>query len=1638
MTITFCQDRKFRKFNGDPLQYRNFKMNFETHIESKFKDPKILLCLLLQHFEPKLRNRFQHFTDKGDAGYLMALERLEMEYGQPCIIVDAYEQRLKQTDAVKSNDPDSLKRFSELLEKTLIVLEDIQFYGSINSLDTMTYLVNKLPFDMRKSWVKEATTFQNRNKRIADFTQFVQFVARKSQAANSLYGHRVLGSQFKKGPTTSFKAKKTLESSSTCTTTTAQPDKHYQSDRQASKCYFCNSDDHLLLQCPKLNKTPVEERSKFVKSRRLCYKCLSARHRTYQCRRRAPCTIKDCKGTYHHTLLHIFKETKSQSSAREAPVVSTFAATNSTLETKTHNETRSVYLCIVPVRVRYGNEELHAYAFLDQGSTHTFCDKAFAEKLQVSKQPEQLHMQTLTGTQQLEGFTCALKILPLDSDEEYSLTSVFVLDDIPIRPNLVPAKGKLQEMPHLKDIEFPQIKADKVTLLIGADIPELFLSTDYRKGRRGQPTAIKTPLGWSLLGPSLTASLATNCFVGFVNSQDEVLHKQICSLWETDFQPETSLQMPTSREDRITLELFKSSVVQVAGHYQLPLPWKPNVEQLPNSLSLSQRRLVSLKKRLLKDAELFSKYSNTIDSYIEKGYARRVPTEQLDSKEKVWYLPHHPVYHPHKPNKVRIVFDCAAKQAGISLNDALMSGPDLINSLLGVLIRFRKNPIALVADIESMFHQVFVHPSHCNALRFLWWPQGNLKVEPVPHQMLVHIFGATSSPVCAAFCLRQTALDFGKQYDSFISDIVDHNFYVDDCLVSVDTASQAIAVVEQLTSHLRQGGFRLTKWLTNDETVLEAIPQSERSKTLEGHDLDCSSNNRVLGVKWNFIDDVFFFSVKLPKSLPLTRRGLLSMLSSIFDPLGLLAPIMLCPKIVLQELCRNGFGWDDPIPESHAKRWTNWVDTLPLLEGIQVRRCFQPYTPEHLISAQLHHFSDASQLAYGACSYLRLLYKNGQIHCSLLIGKSRLAPIKSISVPRLELTAAVLASKLDLMLRKELSFHVTSTTFWSDSTAVLHMIANSSKRFPVFVSNRIATIERNVSQNSLWKYVPSQLNPADLTSRGITAREFSENSTWLNGPDFLSKPEECWPQSPDVSQFLLPLELLPRSSKKSEVFLAVDTTSTDRLLERYSSFHSLLKTTSWLIRYKSFLLAKVKRTPYQLTEPISVSELQTAEIELIKYVQIHHFPSLIKMLNSQRVFKKGECPRYLSKLQPIVIKGVLRVGGRLANAPVDWEVKHPIILPSDSIFTKLLIEKHHTNIGHGGMSHTWTSLRQKYWVVKGASTVRRILGKCILCSRRNATAGQQLMADLPESRLQSNSPPFSYIGVDYFGPFFVKQGRSKTKRYGCIFSCLTTRAVHIEVAADLSTDSFINALRRFISRRGHPQKIWSDNGTNFVGAERVLREALKAWNKNQINNYLRQREISWQFNPPTASHMGGSWERMIRSIRRILSTLLHTQIVSDDVLSTLMAEVEGILNSRPLTPVILDPKANEALTPNHLLLLRGTPNIPPGIFEKRDCYAKRRWAQVQYLANQFWFRWVREFLPSINSRSKWQLKSRNFQENDLVLVVDQTQPRSRWALGRVIQIFPDKNGVVRTALVKTALAVMKRPITKLCLVEANQ
>ncbi|KAK6194435.1 hypothetical protein SNE40_000069 [Patella caerulea] len=310
------------------------------------------------------------------------------------------------------------------------------------------------------------------------------------------------------------------------------------------------------------------------------------------------------------------------------------------------------------------------------------------------------------------------------------------------------------------------------------------------------------------------------------------------------------------------------------------------------------------------------------------------------------------------------------------------------------------------------------------------------------------------------------------------------------------------------------------------------------------------------------------------------------------------------------------------------------------------------------------------------------------------------------------------------------------------------------------------------------------------------------------------------------------------------------------------------------------------------------------------------------------------------------------------------------------------------------------------------------------------------MSDLPKDRVTAGEPPFTRTGVDYFGPFLVKRGRSEVKRYGCLFTCLTTRSIHIEVSHTLDTDSFLNALQRFIARRGEPREIRSDNGTNFVGGQAELSKSIKLWNSDKIHNFMLKKEIKWIFNTPAASHMGGVWERQIRTVRTVLKGLLNQQPLDDEGLTTLMCIVEGIVNSRPITKLSDDPRDSEPLTPNHLLLLRSGPTIPSGIFVKQDLY-QRRWRQVQYLADIFWHRWLREYLPALQARQKWFVPKRNLEEGDLVLIKDDKTPRYQWPLGLIVNTYPGKDGFVRSVKVKTQIGVFDRPVDKICFLEGQ-
>lgn len=444
-----------------------------------------------------------------------------------------------------------------------------------------------------------------------------------------------------------------------------------------------------------------------------------------------------------------------------------------------------------------------------------------------------------------------------------------------------------------------------------------------------------------------------------------------------------------------------------------------------------------------------------------------------------------------------------------------------------------------------------------------------------------------------------------------------------------------------------------------------------------------------------------------------------------------------------------------------------------------------------------------------------------------------------------------------------------------------------------------------------------------------------------------------------------------------------------------------------------------------------MDDLSEAETSTVRFSQLERFLDEIAALSSGKSKVKRESHIY--KLDPIYNRGLLRVGGRLNKSSMPEDTKHPLLLAKDQHISGLILRHIHEQLGHGGRNHVLSKLRKRYWITNADSAVKKVITKCYICRLMRGKVGEQKMADLPTETVVPDLPPFTHVGVDYFGPIDVKRGRTILKRCGVLFTCMSSRAVHLEIAHSLDTDSCINALRRFICRRGQVSTMRSDNGTNFVGAERELRKAWTSLDNDKIQRTMAQEGIKWIFNTPASSHHGGIWERIIRMVGKILNTVLRQQCLDEEGLHTVLCEVEAILNDRPVTKLSYDPNDLEPLPPNHILLMKGKPVLPPELFEKRDMYIKIRWRQSQYLADLFWKRWTQEYLPLLQERQKWNTERRNFVPGDVVVIVDSTAPRGSWILGRILETFNDKKGLVRSVRLQTKTSVLERPVTKICL-----
>ena len=1651
-------------FSGDILKFPTWLNSYEALIERRTDVASERLYFLGRYTGGDARSCIQgYLTLHTDEAYVQAKSMLIHRYGDKVKIGRAYKKKLEEWPIIKAQEGDKLQKLADFLWQCQAVMATIKYLSTLDCEEENQKIVRKLPYHVAHRWsrvIDRCLYAGGRNPyeyatmpegHYPSFTDFCQFVSDEARIACGPCNTRV--HQEHRGSDSTGKYRKAGTFSTQVSSLSVEPAEP-QNKKNPLRCTFCKG-AHFISKCDAFLKQDVETKKAYALGNGLCFGCLRRNHRYRECKSRNPKLMEDHRG-------HEAAETqKTQTSKKDSNKVDKHSSQGSATSLKVGTSLKDagargiLHAMIVPVILSHKDnpkEEILTYALLDSMSDSCFVKDDLLRRLQANSISMDLEITTLTKKEVIKVKTAqGLMIRGVNEQAVLQLPKTYGREEINIDRSLIPKPETVQSWSYLQHVSeelHPYQDDIDVGLLIGSNCSAAMMPKQIVAREDHEPYGMKTCLGWGVVGwvqPPDDSDHGRNTHFVYRTSCREVNPVEVKRMFEVEFN-ENIKGEKVSVEDQEFLQIAETGIHQRPdGHFELPLPLKKGM-QLPNNRVIAVKRLNQLKAKMCKSQKYKEDYMSCMKNALERGYAEPVPANQLEGKPgRIWYVPHHGVYHPRKPEKLRVVYDCSAECEGEALNRWLLQGPDMTNNLTGILCRFREEPVALTCDVEGMFHQVGVNEEDRDLLRFLWWDNGDLNQEPREYRMTVHLFGATSSPACANFALKTTADKFKEEYGQQAADFIRKDFYVDDGLKAVETADAAIELVKTSTALCKAGGFNLHKFTSNNKSVVEGIPEDIRAKNIQQIDLrhDALPVERTLGVEWCLESDTFQFRITL-SAKPATRRGILSTISSIYDPLGLVAPLLLTGKKIMQEICRDNKSWDEPISDDVRAKWEMWKSDLLNLSEISIPRCYKPDNFGSLTTVQLHHFCDASLAGYGQCSYLRMMDDKSQVATSLVMAKARVTPTKSVTIPRLELAAAVTSAKVSEFLNKELTFKGVDNYYWTDSKVVLGYIANNSKRFHIYVANRVQQI-RNRTEVTEWHYVQTKTNPADLSSRGVTADELVTSQLWWKGPPFLA--------STDVLPLLTEALPIPDGDPEvKEVKKCTVHSSTAKVpkyadlstrLEYFSNWHRARKAVALCRRYVKILKNRSMKQKVTVDQP-TVADICEAEKILLRAEQQKHLPECYKSLKLTGAYPTDRCDvkqrrnnmkhvTNLYRLDPYLgTDELIRVGGRIRRADIPRDQAHPIIIPNGHI-SKLLIQFYHQRTGHAGRSTTLGEVRAAgYWLLRGRVAVSSVIHQCVTCRKLRCAPAAQKMGDLPADRLEP-APCFTYTGVDYFGPFYIKEGRSERKRWGCLFTCLVTRAIHIEVAATLSTDSFLNAFRRFVGRRGPVRVLRSDRGTNFVGAKAEMAAALAEMDQEKIKRKLLADGCDWaefKMNVPQASHMGGAWERMIRSARVALTSLLdqHASSLDDELLHTLMIEAEAIVNSRPLT--CLEPDS-EPLTPFQLLTLKSKVALPPpGNFVKEDLYCRKRWRRVQHLANEFWSRWTKEYLPTLQKRQKWSKPHMNLEVGDMVMLTDETNPRCQWSKALVTRTHPSEDGLIRKLTVKTLTGEYERPIHK--------
>lgn len=1390
-----------------------------------------------------------------------------------------------------------------------------------------------------------------------------------------------------------------------------------------SRCHICNG-DHKVASCDKFKHMSVDERKNVVYKHRLCYRCLHANHQARICKSSYNCA--KC-GRWHNTMLHDDQANlvKPEGSNEKKPLSVSADAEVQAGSSKTvmyvNSVNSHVILSTAVIHVKNASgRSVSCRAVLDSGSQMSFVTKECAQRLCLSMQPLELSIAGIGQTSATATTAASVDLYSRFGDFQMSV-ELFVL---PIITNKLPAHQinttalniPNQVKKQLADPQFDQ--PGTIDMLLGAD-----LFFEVLRGEQlvisEQATAHLTALGWIITGkvPLGVSQIDESAVVQVATSLNALSALSLISATKND----------QHEEKRQAEEMFVHTVQKDStGRFVVRLPLSRGPQALGNSLNMARSRFLNLERRLLRNNVLAKSYDDFMKEYISMGHMEIV-SEPGD--EMCYYLPHHAVVKSDSlTTKTRVVFDASAiTSSGLSLNDIMLRGPTVQSDLYSILLRFRTHDVVLTADVEKMYRQVSVAQEDQDLQRILYRSSPQ---DPLVHYRLKTVtYGTKSAPFLATRCLLHLS---DHTPDPMSKRVIKQDFYVDDLLTGADSEEECFQLYIKLSKTLQGAGMPLRKWCSNSSALLSRIPQSQTDPAflLRLNEEDTIS---TLGLSWQPSVDQFRFLIK--KYVPpnrMTKRTLLSDIHRIYDPIGFLTPVLIRGKIFIQQLWALKIDWDSLLPEEIQERWKVFYQGLEYLQHLGIPRSTITTKPS---AVQIHGFCDASQQAFGASVYVRSTTNSGSFQSVLFTSKSRVTPMKQTTIPRLELCGAALLAEVISEVTAELEkvdIHVprSDIVLWTDSMIVIAWI-NCVIPLKAYVANRVAQIVE-LTEPKQWRHVPTMDNPADLISRGVDPETFLQSSLWWNGPTWLSRSESSWPTIPEQ------VENVPEVRPMTLALLAP--TESNELLSNHSVWSRLVRLTAWLLRFKNNSQCHAECTKQRKLGCLSVLELQSAQAVWVRYAQQKAFTTELAALKSgHRVSVRSK----LKYLCPFIGKdGLLRVGGRLEHAAIADERKFPAILPSTSRVTRLVFEHEHLRLLHSGPQALLATIQLQFWPLRGRTIAKSVVHKCITCFRNKPVFKNQFMAALPRSRVTIDRP-FNRTGVDFCGPVYVKSGIRRVvsvKSYIAVFVCFVTRAVHLELVSNLSSDAFLAAIKRFIARRGHSSHIHSDNGSNFVGANRELRSYFASERgKRTVPDAMVNLGIQWHFNPPSAPHFGGLWEAAVREAKRHLSKLVKNAVFNFEEMTTFLCQIEAVLNSRPLVALSDNPADYAALTPAHFLV--GGPLTVPIEPDVSTVASNRlkRWKLVTAQTQVFWKRWATEYLPQLQRRNKWVQPTRAFKCGDLAILKEETLPPTKWQLVRVTQVHAGPDGIVRVVTVKTAAGTeYKRPTAKLALIPSNE